>query len=105
MTGWTINRRGGLADPGEPWHWCNSCPVDDQKWRFGGPLLLRDHVRRAHGRDEWPITQTVDSDLFVLDTDGRRAEAGGQPVRASTAVTGWIKARAKTGRLSRWGSR
>lgn len=105
MTGWRVHQRGGLADPGEPWFWCNTCP-SDQKWKAGGPLVLAKHVRIEHGLDEWPVTESIieteTGERFVLDLDGKVVERDGVPVRASADVTGLIKTRAKTGRVSRY---
>lgn len=100
MSGWSINHRKGFRDLGEAWFWCHLCP-DESALKPGGPTALRKHRRKEHDLDDWPDTETVDAEGFVLTADGDRLMDGDEPVPAPTSKS-WITNRPTISRLSRF---
>lgn len=98
MTSFNSSRRKGLRDLGEAWFWCQDCPEQEKHWQFGGIDGLRKHRRLVHGIDEWPITDNVDGDRFILTADGDRLLIDDVPVPAPLHKS-WIRTRPSSSRL------
>lgn len=77
----------------EPEYWCHRCKGVDRKWRAGGASELGRHQIIHRGIEAFPAFQLIDGEGYVLDFEGSRLRIDRKAVRASTAVTGWVRTR------------